>query len=63
VQKDAYDRSVERFDSQIDLMELRMTKREQVLKAQFTAMEQLVSSLNAQGDFLTQQMSSLFGNN
>ena len=63
VQKNAYDRSVDRFDSQIDQMELRLTKREQILKAQFTAMEQMVSSLNAQGDFLTQQMSSLFGNN
>lgn len=61
VQKNGYDRSVERFDSQIDLMELRLAKREEILKAQFTAMEQLVSSLNAQGDFLTQQMSSLFG--
>lgn len=56
VQKNAYDSSVKRFDSQIDKMELRMTKREQVLRSQFNVMEQLVSSLNAQGDFLTQQM-------
>lgn len=63
VQKNAYDRSVDRFDSQIEQMELRLTRREEVLKAQFTAMEQLVSSLNAQGDFLTQQMNALSGNN
>ena len=56
VQKNVYDSSVKRFDSQIDQMELRMTKREQILRSQFGVMEQLVSSLNAQGDFLTQQM-------
>ena len=56
VQKNVYDSSVKRFDSQIDQMELRMTKREQILRSQFSVMEQLVSSLNAQGDFLTQQM-------
>ena len=52
VKKKAYDSSVNRFDSQLDQMELRMTKREQILRSQFTAMESLVSSLNAQGDFL-----------
>jgi flagellar hook-associated protein 2 len=56
VQKTSYDSSVKKFDSQIDQMELRMTKREQILRSQFGVMEQLVSSLNAQGDFLTQQM-------
>ncbi|KJR96339.1 MAG: flagellar hook-associated protein 2 [Desulfobulbaceae bacterium BRH_c16a] len=59
LQKNSYDKSVDRFDSQIGQMELRLTKREQVLKAQFTAMEQLVSSLNAQGNFLTQHIDSL----
>jgi len=59
VKKTAYDSAVKSFDSQIDQMELRMTKREQNLRRQFTAMEQLVSSLNAQGDFLTQQMNAL----
>lgn len=59
LQKNSYDKSVDRFDSQIGQMELRLTKREQVLKAQFTAMEQLVSSLNAQGNFLTQHINSL----
>jgi flagellar hook-associated protein 2 len=57
--KTAYDSSVKRFDTQIEQMELRMTKREQNLRRQFTAMEALVSSLNAQGDFLTQQMDAL----
>lgn len=59
VQKNGYDSSVKRFDSQIEQMEVRMTKREQILRSQFYVMEQLVSGLNAQGDFLTQQMDAL----
>jgi len=59
LQKKTYDRSIGRFDTQIDQMELRMTKREANLRAQFTAMESLVSSLNAQGDFLTQTINAL----
>lgn len=62
-QKNSYERSVDRFDSQIDQMELRLAKREQMLKAQFSVMEQLVSNLNAQGDFLSQQMNAFNGNN
>ena len=57
--KTAYDSAVKRFDSQIDQMEMRLTKREKMLRSQFTAMEALVSSLNAQGDFLTQHIDSL----
>ena len=56
--KSAYDTAVGRYDTQIDQMELRLSKRELSLRNQFSAMEQLVSSLNAQGDFLTQQMSA-----
>lgn len=58
-QKTSYDSAVKRFDSQIGNMEMRMTKREASLRSQFTLMEQLVSGLNAQGDFLTQQMDIL----
>lgn len=62
-QKTSYTSKVKSFDTKIDQMELRMTKREASMRAQFTAMEQLVSMLNAQGDFLTQQMNALTGNN
>lgn len=58
-QKDAYDTKIDRFDDKIDQMELRMQKREAALRAQFNSMEQLVSSLNAQGSFLTQQFDVL----
>lgn len=60
LQKKSYEQASERFDLQIDQMELRMTKREQTLRMQFSAMETLVSGLNAQGDFLTRQMNALF---
>ncbi len=59
LQKQSFDSKVKSYDSKIDLMEVKMTKREATLRAQFTAMEQLVSNLNAQGDFLTQQMNML----
>lgn len=57
--KNAYTSLVKKFDTQIDQMELRMIKKESTLRSQFTMMEQLVSLLNAQGDFLTQQMDAL----
>ena len=36
-----------------------MAKKEATLRAQYSAMEKLVSGLNAQGAFLTQQMDLL----
>lgn len=57
--KKSYDLSVKRIDDQILNMEARMTQREASLRAQYTAMENLVSGLNAQGTFLTQQMDML----
>lgn len=59
VQKQVFDSSAGAYDRQIDQMELRLSKREASLRAQFSAMETMVSSLNAQGDFLTQQMDIL----
>jgi flagellar hook-associated protein 2 len=40
-------------------MEFRLEKREQMLLKRFSAMENLVSGLNAQSDYLTQQMDIL----
>lgn len=45
------------MDSRIEMMTLRLEKREETLRAQFSAMEQLVSTMNAQGDYLNQQLS------
>ncbi len=58
-QKNAYQSSISKIDSQIEVMESRMSKRELTLRNQFSAMEQLVSALNAQGDFLSQQIANL----
>ncbi len=57
--KKGYDQTVKRIDYQILNMEPRMVKKEASLRAQYTAMEQIVSGLNAQGSFLTQQMDML----
>ncbi|KAF0188183.1 MAG: flagellar capping [Desulfobulbaceae bacterium] len=54
-----YSLSAKRIDDQILNMEPRMVKKEARLRAQYTAMENIVSGLNAQGSFLTQQMDML----
>lgn len=56
LRKDNFESVINRLDDNIRNIEPRMTKREATLRAQFTLMEQLVSNLNAQGSFLTQQM-------
>jgi len=59
IKKTNYDLNAKRIDTQILNMEPRMVKKEAMLRAQYTAMESLVSGLNAQGSFLTQQMDLL----
>jgi len=51
--------NVKRIDDRIIQMELRLEKRESTLRSQFNAMEQMVSVMNAQSDYLTQQMSAM----
>jgi flagellar hook-associated protein 2 len=55
--KDSTDSTLRRIDKQISNLEARMVSREKTLQAQFSAMEELVSSLNSQSSFLSQQMS------
>lgn len=57
--KKIHDQTAKRIDDQILNMEPRMVKKEARLRAQYTAMESIVSGLNAQGSFLTQQMDML----
>ncbi|HIQ36505.1 MAG TPA: flagellar hook-associated protein 2 [Desulfocapsa sulfexigens] len=57
--KTNYHNIVKRLDNSIRNIEPRMAQKESTLRAQFLAMEQLVSGLNAQGAFLTQQMDML----
>lgn len=60
-QKSSYETAENRYDYQILLMEARLEKREESLRSQFSAMETLISSLNAQGDYFEQQMAALTG--
>ncbi|NOY13703.1 MAG: flagellar filament capping protein FliD, partial [Deltaproteobacteria bacterium] len=57
--KGGTDSNIRRIDSRISMMEARMVAREKTLRSQFSAMEQLVSSMNSQSAFLAQQMSNL----
>ena len=51
-----YDTTVRRIDADITRMETLLDKKEEGLRARFGAMELLVSSMNSQSNFLTQQM-------
>ena len=51
--------NIRRIDSDMERMQDRLEKREESLRSQFRAMEQMVSQLNAQGDFLSKQMASM----
>jgi len=57
--KERYDAAVKRIDLSLLRMEPLIAKKEQTLRAQFSAMEQLISGMNNQSSFLTQQMDLL----
>ena len=57
--KESIDSNIRRIDKRIEMTEMRLEKREQNLISQFTALELLVSELNATGDYLTKQLESL----
>jgi len=57
--KTTYETSVRRLDANIVNMELLMDKKEESLRAKFTAMELLVGNLNSQSDYISQQMDML----
>lgn len=56
--KKSTDRAVKGIDRNIDNMELRLEKREKSMRAQFEALETLMSSLNSTSSYLSQQISS-----
>ncbi len=64
-QKGRYTTRTERLDSQIAQKETLMEKVEKSMRARFNAMELLISNLNSQGNYLTQQINtwSNSGNN
>jgi len=57
--KKSTDSSIRQIDQRIINLEARMEQKEKTLRAQFTAMEQLVSGLNAQGGYLIQQLANM----
>lgn len=63
--KETADSNIRRIDQRILNMESRLEQKEKTLRAQFSAMENLVSGLNAQGGYLLQQLASMptIGNN
>lgn len=57
--QDNAERVIDRIDNDILKMEDRLDKREQMLLKKFTALELLVSEMNSQSEYLTQQMDKL----
>jgi flagellar hook-associated protein 2 len=57
--KETTDSNNRRIDQRILNMEARLEQKEKTLRAQFSAMEDLVSGLNAQGGYLLQQLASM----
>jgi flagellar hook-associated protein 2 len=51
--------TINRIDNRIEQIELRLVKKEETLRSKFAAMEQLISGMNNQSSFLTQQMDML----
>lgn len=57
--KETTDSNLRRIDQKIINMEARLEQKEKLLRAQFSAMEQLVNGLNAQGGYLMQQLAAM----
>lgn len=53
------EQNLRRIDQRIETFEIRMEAREKTLRAQFTAMEEMMSAMNSQSSFLAQQMASM----
>lgn len=51
--------NIKQIDEQIERTEARLAKREETLRAQYNAMEQLVSQWSSTGDYLMQQLNSI----
>lgn len=57
--KKSTDASLRQIDQRILSVEARLEQKEKTLRAQYEAMEQLVSGLSAQGSYLMQQLASV----
>nr|WP_321468866.1 flagellar filament capping protein FliD [uncultured Desulfobulbus sp.] len=59
IKKDSITSNLNKIDTSITKTEARLEMRQKMLEAQFSAMETLVSGLNSQSTYLTQQMENL----
>ncbi|HJV26685.1 MAG TPA: flagellar filament capping protein FliD [Aromatoleum sp.] len=59
---DGINATIRRLNDRKDSLEVRMTKIESRLQAQFTALDTTMSSMNATSQYLTQQLASLSAN-
>jgi len=57
--KTSTEATVSRIDDRIEQLEMRLVKKEETMRAKFTALETLISGMNSQSDFLTQQLDML----
>jgi len=57
--KDSISTNLKKIDNKISSVEARLEHRQKTMEAQFSAMEKLVSGLNSQSSYLTQQMDIL----
>ena len=57
--QESLEQTIDRIDEDILTMEARLDKREQMYLDKFAALEQMVSEMNSQSDYLTQQMDKL----
>ncbi|MGM0454179.1 MAG: flagellar filament capping protein FliD, partial [Thermodesulfobacteriota bacterium] len=53
------ERVMDRIDNDIRATESRLEKREQMLMEKFTALEEMMSTMNSQSEYLTQQMDKM----
>ena len=59
--KEATNNNIKQIDEQIARSEERLAKREETIRAQYQAMEQLVSQWNSTGNYLMQQLDTISG--
>ncbi len=57
--KKSTEATVNRIDDRIEQIETRLVKKEETMRAKFSALETLISGMNNQSSFLTQQMDML----
>lgn len=57
--KESTDSNLRRIDQRILSLEARLEQKEETLRAKFSAMESLVSGMNSQSSFLTQQLAAM----